>query len=99
MVEKSEKSPKEYRVIFRLANGKKKYATHQGQILLWDEDDIRALKLNLIRYEKFAYTEDLEHFAFFAEDLAVRYPRTPIVRVTGFRKEEATDPLDPNVIV
>lgn len=60
----------EYRVIFKLANSKRKYATHNGKVLLWDEEDIRALKLNLIKYETFAITSDYQHFAFSAYELA-----------------------------
>ena len=89
----------EYRVIFQLANGKRKYATHNGKVLLWDEADIRALKLNLIKYENFAITSDYQHFAFSAFELAERFPKAKIIRIKGFRVESADEPLDPKVIL
>lgn len=89
----------EYRVIFQLANGKRKYATHNGKVLLWDEEDIRALKLNLIKYENFAITSDYQHFAFSAYELAERFPKAKIIRIKGFRVESADEPLDSKVIL
>ena len=89
----------EYRVIFQLANGKRKYATHNGKVLLWDEEDIRALKLNLIKYENFAITSDYQHFAFSAFELAERFPKAKIIRIKGFRVESADEPLDSKVIL
>lgn len=90
---------KEYRVIFQLANGKRRYATHKGKVLLWDEEDIKALKLNFIKYEQLALTEDMEHFAFSADELAQRFPRTKIVRIKGIRTEDAELPLNSKVIL
>ena len=89
----------EYRVIFQLANGKRKYATHNGKVLLWDDEDIRALKLNLIKYENFAITSDYQHFAFSAYELAERFPKAKIIRIKGFRVESADEPLDSKVIL
>ena len=89
----------EYRVIFQLANGKRKYATHNGKVLLWDEEDIKALKLNLNKYENFAITSDYQHFAFSAYELAERFPKAKIIRIKGFRVESADEPLDPKVIL
>ena len=89
----------EYRVIFQLANGKRKYATHNGKVLLWDEEDIRALKLNLIKYENFAITSDYQHFAFSAYELSERFPKAKIIRIKGFRVESADEPLDSKVIL
>lgn len=89
----------EYRVIFQLANGKRKYATHNGKVLLWDDEDIRALKLNLIKYETFAITSDYQHLAFSAYELAERFPKAKIIRIKGFRVESADEPLDPKVIL
>ena len=89
----------EYRVIFQLANGKRKYATHNGKVLLWDEEDIKALRLNLIKYEQFAITSDYQHFAFSAYELAERFPKAKIIRIKGFRVESADEPLDSKVIL
>lgn len=55
---------KEYRVIFCLTNGKRKYATHNGEILLWDDYDLLALRRNLLDYEQFAFTDDFAYFDF-----------------------------------
>ena len=92
-------SMKEYRVIFRLANGERKYATHNGKVLLWDDEDIKAIKINFIKYEQFAFTEDMKHFAFSTDELVRRFPRTKIIRVKGFRVVPADEPLDPKVII
>ena len=89
----------EYRVIFQLANGKRKYATHNAKVLLWDEEDIKALRLNLIKYEQFAITSDYQHFAFSAYELAERFPKAKIIRIKGFRVESADEPLDSKVIL
>ena len=93
------KTTKEYRVIFQLANGKRKYATHNGEILLWDDEDIKSLRINLIRYERFAITEDLKQFSFSAEELARRFPRRKILQIKGFRIESSDEPLDPKVLL
>lgn len=90
---------KEYRVIFQLANGKRKYATHHGKILLWDDYDLLALRRNLVEYEAFAFTSDLQHFAFSAEELTAQFPKAKIIRVKGFRAEDAKLPLNPKIII
>lgn len=90
---------KEYRVIFQLANGKRKYATHNGEVLLWDDYDILSLRRNLVEFEQFAYTEDFEHFAFSADELVQRFPRAKIIRVKGFRTESIDVPLNPKIIL
>lgn len=97
--EKEDKPTKEYRVIFLLANGKRKYATHNGKVLLWDEEDVKALKLNFIKYEQFAMTENMEHFAFSADELAQRFPWAKIIRIKGIRVEDAEMPLNSKVIL
>lgn len=94
-----ERKVKEYRVIFRLANGKRKYATHNGKVLLWDDYDLLALRRNFVDYEQFAYTEDFEHFAFSSDELARAFPSRKIVRVIGFRAESTDVPLNSKVIV
>lgn len=97
--EKEDKPTKEYRVIFLLGSGKRKYATHNGKVLLWDEEDIKSLKLNFIKYEQFAMTEDMEHFAFSADELAQRFPWAKIIRIKGIRTEDAEMPLNSKVIL
>ena len=99
MDEKDDKLIKEYRIIFQLANGKRKYATHNGNVLLWDEEDIKAIRLNLIKYEQFAITGDYQHFAFSADELAQRFPKAQIIRVKGIRVEDAEMPLNSKVIL
>ena len=89
----------EYRVVFKLANGQRKYATHQGKVLLWDEEDIKAIKINFIKFEQFAFTEDLEHFAFSTDELVQKFPRSKIIRVKGVRAIPADEPLDQNVLL
>ena len=99
MDEKDDKLIKEYRIIFQLANGKRKYATHNGNVLLWDEEDIKAIRLNLIKYEQFAITGDYQHFAFSTDELAQRFPKAKIIRVKGIRVEDAEMPLNSKVIL
>ncbi len=89
---------KEYRVIFQLGNGKRKYATHNGKILLWDDYDLLALRRNLVDYEQFAFTEDFQHFDFSVEALRERFPDATLVRVRGFRTEDPAFPINPNII-
>ena len=65
----------------------------------FSDEDIKAIKINFIKFEQFAFTEDLEHFAFSTDELVRRFPRTKIIRVKGFRAVPADEPLDPNVII
>ena len=89
---------KEYRVIFCLTNGKRKYATHNGEILLWDDYDLLALHRNLLDYEQFAFTDDFAYFDFSAEALRGRFPEAGILRVKGFRTEDPSLPVNPDII-
>ena len=89
---------KEYRVIFCLTNGKRKYATHNGEILLWDDYDLLALRRNLLDYEQFAFTDDFAYFDFSAEALRVRFPEAGILRVKGFRTEDPSLPVNHDII-
>lgn len=100
MKESTKNKPrKEYRVIFQLANGQRKYATHNGEVLLWDDYDLLALRRNLLDNEAFAFTKDLENFAFSAAELAERFPNAKIIRVKGFRTEDADVPLNPKILL
>lgn len=65
---------REWRVVFVLTNGKKKYATHNGEILLFEKPDLDALFMNFDKYERFVFTEDLQDFDFTVEELKKRHP-------------------------
>lgn len=84
---------REWRVVFVLTNGKKKYATHDGEILLFEKPDLDALFTNFEKYERFVFTEDLQDFDFTIEELKKRYPyERRFVRVKNIVLE---DPLTP----
>ena len=84
---------REWRVVFVLTNGKKKYATHDGEILLFEKPDLDALFTNFGKYERFVFTEDLQDFDFTIEELKKRHPyERRFVRVKNIVLE---DPLTP----
>ena len=84
---------REWRVVFVLTNGKKKYATQNGEILLFEKADLDALFSNFEKYERFVFTEDLQDFDFTIEDLKKRHPYDRrFVRVKNIILE---DPLLP----
>lgn len=84
---------REWRVVFVLTNGKKKYATHNGEILLFEKPDLDALFMNFYKYERFVFTEDLQDFDFTVEELKKRHPyERRFVRVKNIVLE---DPLTP----
>ena len=84
---------REWRVVFVLTNGKKKYATHDGEILLFEKLDLDALFTNFEKYERFVFTEDLQDFDFTIEELKKRHPyERRFVRVKNIVLE---DPLTP----
>ena len=84
---------REWRVVFVLTNGKKKYATQNGEILLFEKADLDALFMNFEKYERFVFTEDLQDFDFTIEELKKRHPYDRrFVRVKNIILE---DPLLP----
>ena len=84
---------REWRVVFVLTNGKKKYATHNGEILLFEKPDLDALFMNFDKYERFVFTDDLQDFDFTVEELKKRHPyERRFVRVKNIVLE---DPLTP----
>ena len=84
---------REWRVVFVLTNGKKKYATQNGEILLFEKDDLDALFMNFEKYERFVFTEDLQDFDFTIEELKKRHPYDRrFVRVKNIILEDALLP-------
>lgn len=89
---------KEQKVIFHLDDGRKKYATHNGEMLKWEELELENLNLNERRYGKAAYTADFMRYDVSAKNLLDRYPDAKIVRVVGFEAEDHDLPLREDVI-
>lgn len=84
---------REWRVVFVLTNGKKKYATHNGEILLFEKPDLDALFMNFDKYERFVFTEDLKDFDFTVEGLKKRHPYDrKFVRVKNIVLEDSLTP-------
>lgn len=85
---------REWRVVFVLTNGKKKYATHNGEILLFEQNDLHALFKNFEKYERFVMTQDLQDFDFTLEELKRRHPfERRFVRVKDIILEDSLNPL------
>lgn len=84
---------REWRVVFVLTNGKKKYATHNGEILLFEKPDLDALFMNFDKYERFVFTEALQDFDFTVEELKKRHPYDrKFVRVKSIVLEDSLTP-------
>ena len=86
------------RVIFRLKDGRRKYATHNGSMLYWEEYDLESLANNVEMYGLPVFTADFQRYDFDKESLRERFPNARIVRVVGYDVEDASLPLDPDVI-
>lgn len=86
------------RVIFNLADGRRKYATHNGEMLAWDDDDLSSLNANIDEYGMPVFTADFQQFDFNHALLRERFPKAKIVRVKSIDTESYYSPLNPNVI-
>lgn len=86
------------RIIFLLQDGRRKYATHNGQIEKWEKIDIASLETNIGAYGMPAYTADFAKYGYTYELLKERYPDAKIVRIIGFETEDHDLPLNPEVI-
>lgn len=86
------------KIIFHLEDGRKKYATHNGEILKWERLEIEALQSNIEKYGYPAYTADFTKYDVTAADLRVRFPSAKIIRVTGYKTEDHDLPLSPEII-
>ena len=89
---------KAQRVIFKLKDGRRKYATHNGAILWWEQYDLDSLARNIEVFGMPAFTADFQRFDFDIESLRRRFPKARVARVIGYEVEDAYLPLDPNVI-
>ncbi len=86
------------KVIFHLADGRKKYATHNGKLLQWDKQDVAALEQNREEYGKAAYTADFMRYDVVANNLCERLRNAKIVYVVGWEIEDFDVPLRDDVI-
>lgn len=86
------------RVIFNLADGHRKYATHNGEVLAWDDDDLSSLNANIEEYGMPVFTADFQQFDFNYTLLRERFPKAKVVRVKSIDIESYRDPLNPEII-
>ena len=91
-------SMKAQRVIFKLKDGRRKYATHNGAILWWEQYDLDSLARNIEVIGMPAFTADFQRFDFDYNALRERYPKARIVRVAGYEIEDVYSPINPDVI-
>ena len=89
---------KAQRVIFKLKDGRRKYATHNGAILWWEQYDLDSLARNIEVIGMPAFTADFQRFDFDYNALRERYPKARIVRVAGYELEDVYSPINPDVI-
>ena len=71
------------RLIFTLADGRDIWDVHNGEYVLWDEEDINALLENMQRYGHPYFTSDLEHYDVNYESLHKRFPHDKLIEVKG----------------
>ncbi len=87
------------RVIFTLSDKRKKYATHNGKMLTWEQDDLKSLYDNIERFGMPAFTADFQKYDVSAVALKERYPDAKILRVKSIEIENAyNNPLNPEMI-
>lgn len=86
------------RIIFQLEDGRRKYATHNGEMEKWSEVEIENLCHNLERYGPAAYTADFAKYGISAKELRERFPDARIIRIVGFDHEDHDLPLDSHII-
>lgn len=86
------------KVIFHLEDGRKKYATHNGEMLRWERREVEALECNREWYGNAAYTADFAKYDVVAANLRKRFPDAKIVRVVGYETEDHDLPLRDDVI-
>lgn len=87
------------RVIFTLQDKRRKYATHNGKILSWEQNDLKSLNDNIERFGMPAFTADFQKYDVSAEALKERFPEAKILRVKKVETENANNnPLNPEII-
>ena len=89
---------KAQRVVFKLKDGRSKYATHNGTLLCWEKHDLDSLERNIEFLGFPAFTADFQRYGFNVEFLRERFPNAKIIRVVGYYVEDASMPLDPDIV-
>lgn len=92
-------TPSLRRVVFRLEDGRRKYATHHGEILEWEMCDIKALRENISRIGQPIYSPDFSYYACSFADYRNKFKRGTFIRIVGFYTEKLCDPIDPTAII
>lgn len=90
---------KQQRVIHILEDGRRKYVTHRGSVVKWQQYEIDVLSRNLQRFGCAAYTYDLTAYDVTVEGLKMRFPFAKIVRVVGFETEDHDLPFRKGIII
>lgn len=86
------------RVIFTLSDKRKKYATHNGKMLTWEQGDLNSLNDNIERFGMPAFTADFQKYDVSAEALKECYPESEILQVAQVESEDAALPLNHEII-
>ena len=74
------------RVIFTLEDGRDIVdVDSNGEIALWEEEDLDSLFENMQRYGHPCFTADLKHYDVNYEALRRRFPREQLIEVKGIR--------------
>jgi|LSQX01.1.fsa_nt_gb hypothetical protein len=77
------------RVIFTFENGARRYATHNGEILKWEEGELDALAENIKQHGYPVCTSDFMQWDVDYKSLRHRLPYAKILRVTNVEYESA----------
>ncbi|CDN30195.1 hypothetical protein BN938_0460 [Mucinivorans hirudinis] len=86
------------RIIFHLDDGRKKYGTHNGEVLRWEKGDIEAMRINGRNKLRAAFTADFQRYDTDFRELRARFPASKIVKVVGYAIEDYDLPIDNEVI-
>ncbi|MCI1784524.1 MAG: hypothetical protein LKI59_00075 [Bacteroidales bacterium] len=87
------------RVVFRLNDGRCKYATHKGEILLWEQCEIQALRENIRRFGSPCFSNDFKVYASHLAEYRERCPTGSFIRVSGIYTEVLGSPINPEAII
>ena len=87
------------RVVFRLEDGRLKYATHNGDVLEWEMCEVRALRENIRRLGQPIFSPDFSFYACNFPEYRERIKQGTFIRITGFYTEMTDEPLDRHVII
>lgn len=85
------------RVIFTFEDGSRRYATHNGELLMWDDEDIAALQENIAQYGFPVCTSDFMQWDVNHKSLRSRFPKAKILRIVAVDYETVARPPKPDI--